>query len=139
MTSKNQVKIRITTKGENETVWATHIDNNHYRIDNSPFFAYGISWEDIVEALPDKTGFLTFRKIVKKSGNRTIRVADTENNLPNDLFKDIERLGCSLEGANHKYICINIPSKIELEKAIDYLNLNGYRWEHADPTYEEYN
>ena len=134
----SQVKIRIVTNKETETVWAIPQKKSLYKIVNTPFFAYGISWGDIIEAKPDSTGILIFNKIVKKSGNRTIRVADPKNDLPNELIEGAKKLGCSVEGANRKYICIDIPPKVEIERVINYLSSNGYQWEHADPTYEEY-
>jgi hypothetical protein len=33
-----------------ETLWATHLGADAYKLDNSPFYAYGVSWEDVVSA-----------------------------------------------------------------------------------------
>ena len=33
-----------------ETLWATHLGADNYKLDNSPFYAYGVSWEDVVSA-----------------------------------------------------------------------------------------
>ncbi len=35
---------------EVETLWATSLGDDKYQIDNSPFWAYGVSWEDVVFA-----------------------------------------------------------------------------------------
>src|SRR5437899_11916700 len=58
-----------------ETLWATSVGEDKYQIDNSPFYAYGVSWQDIVFAPFDQNeGFPTFQKVVAKSGHRTLRV-----------------------------------------------------------------
>jgi hypothetical protein len=31
-----------------ETLWATPVGDDQYKLDNSPFYAYGASWEDTV-------------------------------------------------------------------------------------------
>jgi hypothetical protein len=58
-----------------ETLWATSVGNDTYKLDNSPFYAYGVSWEDVVFApFTAEEGFPTFERVVTKSGNRTVRV-----------------------------------------------------------------
>jgi hypothetical protein len=46
-------------------------------------------------------------------------------------------MGCSYEGANPKYICIEIPSDVDLLKVGEYLTENNVQWEYATPTYNE--
>ncbi|RYE02048.1 MAG: DUF4265 domain-containing protein [Sphingobacteriales bacterium] len=33
-----------------ETLWATALGDDQYKLDSSPFYAYSVSWEDIVRA-----------------------------------------------------------------------------------------
>ena len=61
--------------GEVETPWAEKISDRLFRLDNMPFFAYGVSVDDIVEAEPtEDEGFFRFLRVHQSSGNRTIRV-----------------------------------------------------------------
>ena len=61
---------------EVETIWATHLDGDRYKLDNSPFYAYGVSWEDVVLApFSEQEGIAVFERVVVKSGNRTVRIA----------------------------------------------------------------
>ena len=46
-------------------------------------------------------------------------------------------MGCSYEGANPKYICIDIPKSVELNNICNYLSENNLQWEHVAPTYTE--
>ena len=77
-----------------------------------------------------------FRRVVEKSGFRTLRVG---LDVPaTDVFLDeIKQLGCLFEGANRRYIAIDIPPGIDLQKIADFLTENDICWEYADPTYEE--
>jgi hypothetical protein len=125
-----------------ETLWATHLGADNYRLDNLPFYAYGVSWDDVVSApFSSEEGFPTFAQVVSKSGNRTIRViveppVET-GNASDQLLQGLVALGCGYEGANRKYIAVNIPPAIDLNAVRDYLIALEASWEHADPTYDE--
>lgn len=123
-----------------ETLWATHLGADDYKLDNSPFYAYGVSWEDVVSAPFDpEEGFPTFERVVSKSGNRTVRVIfETPIETGNEsdrVLQGLVTLGCSYEGANRKYISVNVPPGVELNVVRTYLIEQKATWEHADPTY----
>jgi len=123
-----------------ETLWATHVGADNYQLDNSPFYAYGVSWEDIVSApFSPEEGHFTFERVVSKSGNRTVRVffelAIATGNESDRLLEGLVALGCSYEGATRKYVSVNVPPGIELDVVRSYLIEHNATWEHADPTY----
>jgi hypothetical protein len=125
-----------------ETLWATALGNDEYKLDNSPFYAYSVSWEDLVYAPIDQIdGRPTFARVVKKSGNRTVRVIlvpPAESGNTSDLvLQGLNDLGCSYEGANRAYVAVNVPADVELTQVRDYLVAKAVQWEYADPTYEE--
>jgi hypothetical protein len=127
---------------EVETLWATSLGDNKFKLDNSPFYAYSVSWEDIVFAPFDENEqHQTFQRVVSKSGNRTVRVIlefPFEPGNPSDLLLcGLVALGCSYEGANKILMSINIPPAVDLEDVRTYLIDEGANWEHADPTYSE--
>jgi hypothetical protein len=125
-----------------ETLWATSLGGDQYKLDNSPFYAYSVSWEDIVYAPFDPSEERpTFQRVVKKSGNRTVRVIFDppieDGNSSDTVLQGLVVLGCSYEGANRGYMSINIPPEVELQQVREYLIANQAQWEHADPTYSE--
>lgn len=125
-----------------ETLWASAMGDDHYRIDNSPFFAYSVSWQDVVYApFDDAEGFPTFRRVVTKSGNRTVRVVFEEGVQPGNrsdrVLQGLVALGCSYEGANSKFFSINVPPGVDLDAVRQYLIEEHATFEHADPTYAE--
>lgn len=125
-----------------ETLWATRVGQEQYRLDNSPFYAYGVSWQDVVFAPADEDqGLPTFVRVVSKSGHRTIRVifdppAET-GNASERLLQGLTSRGCTYEGANRSYMSIDIPPDVNLDVVRQYLVDNNATWEHADPTHDE--
>lgn len=125
-----------------ETPWATKVGEDLYRIENSPFYAYSISWLDIVRApYNEEEERPTFEKVVEKSGHRTIRIIFdppiAEGNESEKVLKGIVELGCSFEGANSSYICIDIPPEVDFNLVRNYVIENDVNFEHADPRYDE--
>lgn len=125
-----------------ETLWACDLGDDNYRLDNSPFYAYSVSWQDIVHAPYDQEErFPLFERVVEKSGNRTVRIIfDPPVEVGNDSDRVLEGLvekGCSYEGATRSYMAINIPPNVELEDIWAYLIECEADWEHVDPSYEE--
>jgi len=121
--------------GEVEALWAFDLGGGRYRLDNTPWYAYGISWQDVVEARLDQDGQLQLVKVVSKSGNRTVRIR-AEEPFTDDWLEKIVSLGASYEGANRRYIGINVPQDVNLDVITSFLVAEGVEWEHADPTYE---
>ncbi len=90
---------------DTETLWAIDLGRDRYQLDNSPFFAYSVSWLDVVYAPYDEAEqFPTFESVLEKSGNRTIRIAFDppveDGNKSDRVLRGIVELGCSYEGAN---------------------------------------
>ena len=123
------------SEGDVETLWAFDLGGNKYRLDNTPWYQYGVSFEDVIEALPEHDGMRFFMRVVEKSGFRTVRVRD-DTKVPEPLLAALSAMGCSYEGANPKFIAIDIPPKVDLDGVVRLLIESGTEWEHADPTYE---
>ncbi len=134
---KKRVKIMFNIGEECETMWAIELGNDTYMIDNSPFFVYGLSWKDVVEAFPGADGRLLFNRIIKKSGHRTIRIASEGDDINEDYLKKLKSLGCSLESANNKYVVVDIPKNVLFESVQRYISESNYTWEYADPKYSD--
>lgn len=123
-----------------ETLWATALGNDEFKLDNSPFYAYSVSWEDVVYAPVDLAeGMPTFVRVIRKSGHRTVRVIfDPPVQAGNDserVLRGLVSLGCTYEGANRGYMSIDVPPSVQLESVRRYLIDQDVQWEHADPRY----
>ena len=139
------VKVALTgPDGEVETLWAIPRGDGRYELDNLPWFSYGVSLGDVVEAAPDADGLLAFTRVVDKSGNRTVRVMLERDDATGNTTFESQRLldqlnaaGCSYEGMKHTLFAVNVPSTVALESVTTILIDSGFEWEYADPTYEE--
>jgi len=139
-----KVRLRGSRAGDVETLWAIPVDANLYRLDNSPFFAYGVSWQDVIEARPGEDQFLEYVRCVTKSGNRTVRVIfqdyQNDDQPAREILRELRNLGCSYEGMHPRMISINLPAKVDLDEVTSFLSeQSGLQWEYADPTYDEVN
>jgi hypothetical protein len=126
-----------------ETLWAYDLGENRYKLDNSPFYAYGVSWGDTVLAPHDDAeSHPTFHSVVVKSGYRTVRVMFDppvrRGNESDVTLKKLVKLGCEYERANAQYIVVSVPPSVDLAKVVEYLVERKATWEHADPTRDEY-
>lgn len=122
--------------GDVETLWAEVLGDGRYCLANTPWYAYGISWQDVVEASPDEDGQLQFTRVVSKGGNRTVRIRSS-NAFARDWLEKLVALGVSFEGADRRLIGINVPAETELDVITSFLTAEGVEWEHADPSYKE--
>ena len=125
-----------------ETPWVRPLGNNLFALENCPFYAYGVSWQDTIEAeIEDPEGFPVFKRVVEKSGNKTVRVIFDppveDGNASQERLDELVALGCSYEGANRTYIVVNIPPDVDLWPIREFLISSGLQWEHADPTYDD--
>lgn len=143
MAPDGMVKVELHgPDGEVETLWATPVAPDQYQLENSPFFAYGVSWLDIVEAHRTGDGeFPVFTRVVQPSGHRTLRLilkpgAD-EAAASQAVLERLNALGASYEGYNSRYLAIDIPPRVVLAPITEYLTDTGQQWEYVNPTYEQ--
>jgi hypothetical protein len=122
-----------------ETLWATPMGPGRYRLENSPFFAYRVSYLDVVEAWPDEGGQLEFQRVVEKSRHRTVRVIleDVESPDAKPFLDALKQRGCSYEGFQPKLLSIDVPPEVRLEDVTRFLIEQDVQWEYADPTYDD--
>ncbi|HLA95059.1 MAG TPA: DUF4265 domain-containing protein, partial [Pyrinomonadaceae bacterium] len=131
---------RVDGTADVETPWAFDLGDDIYRLDECLFFAYSVSWNDEVYAPYDaKEKFPVFRRVHKKSGNRSIRlILDPPYEPGNSTDQLLERLlnmNCSYEGATKRLFAITIPPEIELSSIVEFLVEQEVEWEHSDPRY----
>jgi Domain of unknown function (DUF4265) len=136
-----QVKVRFQDDDNVETLWAEQVGPDEYRLDNSPFWAYGVSWRDVVEARRDAEGTLAFVRVVEKSGHRTVRLIldPPADRSPESqaVLDGLVPLGATYEGMHPGYLAIDVPPEVTLERVVAYLTATGRQWEHADPRYSD--
>jgi hypothetical protein len=108
-----------------ESMWAKPLGNDEYELRNTPFYAYGLNWGDIVLAISAEDRLKPeVREVVRQSGNRTLRLY-FQNNLDRStqvrFLEDISELGLSYERATEILIALDIPSESNYEAICNHL------------------
>jgi hypothetical protein len=144
LASQGYVKVTMSDDdGFTETAWAVRLEPgiDHFRLDNSPFYAYRVSADDVVEGAFVAEGFYDFVRVVKRSGNRTVRLmfgeAKADTPYGQGVLDGVIRLGCSYEGMFNTVMSITVPPTVDLDDVAGYLISTGLTWEYADPTYDD--
>ncbi len=128
---------------EAEWVWAEPLGMSRYRLESSPFFAYGLSCGDVVRAVESAPGEPPeVLEVERKGGHRTIRVAlapQWDVGSPDvDRFLDgFLEMGCTYEGLPPKLVALSVPADVDVAAVVERLQA-PYRdglllWEWADP------
>jgi len=126
-----------------ENIWVRKLRGPRYENLTVPFFAYNLSLGDIVECRPDEDGIgLFIEKVLKKSGNRTVRVGFVgEGYLDHPegvkLRKYLRKHGLRYEIFKPALLAINVPPDFDYDALAARLNAvpkdAGMEWEDGDP------
>lgn len=126
--------------GDTEAIWAEQVEENLFRLANSPFFAYGLSWRDIVETRAIN-GSRKYVRTVEKSGHRTVRIYFEKSlfleRRARALLRALEVEGCNWDNLDGRFVAVNVPPVVDLSDVCALLDEYEVDWEHADPTYDE--
>jgi hypothetical protein len=144
LAEQGYVKVRMSDEdGFTETAWAVRVASgkDHFRLDNSPFYAYGVSYEDVIEGRLVVEGMYEFVRVVERSGNRTVRLMFGDERADSAFGKgviaELHDLGCSVENMFDITMSITVPTGVRLDEVAAYLTSTGLDWEYADPTYSD--
>lgn len=109
-----------------EWVWAESLGNNLYRLRNTPFYAYGYSFLDVVKGIQENNAIYV-HKSHKPSQHSTYRIAFYNKDIPEkDYLKYMEELlelGCTYESYNILF-AIDVPPEVDIEKVYKILSEN---------------
>jgi Domain of unknown function (DUF4265) len=95
-----------------ETIWAEKLENGYYKIDNIPFYAPNLAYNDVI-AVEDDEGVLYFDDLIESSGHSTIQIIFFKENEAKEILSKLEYIGCRWEGMkNQPYYSVDIPPNI---------------------------
>lgn len=108
-----------------ESLWAKALGDDLYQIDNVPFFAYGLNYQDIVRATADSPDLKPeVREVVTPSGHCTFRVifdGTTERDDQASLLAFLENYGASYERADGINVAIDLEPDGDYDGLFDKL------------------
>lgn len=103
-----------------ETLWATPVSGRSFQLENSPFYAFGVSYLDVVKA--KKSGpFFNFISVIKPSGHSTYRILMNEGQFEGNfltIWPQISDEGCSYEstGDRRNLFSVDVPPSADIRK-----------------------
>ena len=106
-----------------EMVWAEPVGPGRYRIDNSPFYFFGLSYRDIIEAEPDENGQLRFRQVHERGGHSTYRIMRSEDTSEtfDATWQRLHALGCTSEGGPGRLVSVDVPPSTDIYDVYELL------------------
>ena len=124
-------------------LWAEPLGSGRFRVESCPFFAYGVSRDDVVVAEPppgDESPRLD--DVIEKGGHRTLRAAldpavDVAHPRVQDLLTRLLELGCTHETLRPKLVAVDVPPAVDVLSPVSLLQPLAddgiLLWEWADP------
>jgi hypothetical protein len=111
---------------ETEIMWAERVTADTFRLNNSPFFAFDLSSQDVVRAEKTPEGW-HFREVVSRGGHSTYRVylSDDRDLRDEDIqqaWQPIAQLGATYESANGHFFAVDIPPGKDVDAIYDWLD-----------------
>lgn len=105
-----------------EHLWAIRRPDGNFQLDNTPFFAQGVSLGDVVATVPDE-GMNVFHAVVERSGHSTIRVILFDESQVESLRSALRQRGCPSELSHVPgLVAIDIPPTVTLSDIRQYLD-----------------
>lgn len=118
------VKITIPLSGDNlagatsESLWAEPQNRGEYVLKNVPFYAKGLSCDDLIEA-EQSDGNLLFKRVVQHNGHSTYRVYARQGRTAPEVSELLEKLRgmhCDVEPATDKLVGIDVLPDADVYK-----------------------
>jgi len=125
MTEGAKVKVAIGLPEDaptpDETLWAERLGEHLYRLDNTPWYARDCALDDLVWREETDGELPRFVKVIRPSGNRTVRVfvpsSENRAQVKHLVFSLCEQCGCIFEEmrATGGLIAITVPASADAE------------------------
>jgi len=149
-TSEGLIRIRVpldpapgSSGPTDDWLWAEPLGSGRFRIESCPFFAYGISRNDVIHAAQPKAEEAPrLEDVVERCGHRTLRVALDSRIELNDaavqgLLERLLEMGCTHETLRPKLIALDVPPAVDVTIVVELLQAladdSTVVWEWADP------
>ena len=98
-----------------ETLWAERVGLDEYCLENVPFYAFGVSFQDTVLA-PKENGLPVFSKVIRRGGHSTYRLVLNDSHRDDfDRYLDpLQGRGCSYEEGHKPLLAVDVPPEANI-------------------------
>lgn len=91
-----------------EGLWAEPVARDQFRLLNTPFYAKGLSVDDVVAATLAPDGY-EFDSVIERSGHSTYRLIPEDKDQVAQGLMDLQRLRCTWEEGPGGLLAIDVP------------------------------
>lgn len=102
-----------------ETLWAEKADGG-YRLLNSPWYAKGVSYLDVVEVVAVADGYLKLTRKIGTAGHSTYRLLIQDDADWVRSWEEIQSLGCTYEESldnGFRLLAVDVPPECDIHAA----------------------
>lgn len=123
--SASHVKVLFEVENEDgtidiESIWAVPTTHG-YRIDNIPFYAKGVAYDDEIIAVPGEDGMLRFIELRSPGGHSTIRLWFANKADVKPVREALRAMDCSSELDLNRLVAVDIPPTVPYARVRAYL------------------
>lgn len=108
-----------------ESMWAKPLGKDLFKLENVPFYAYGLNFHDVVRATSETNEQIPeIREIVKSSGHRTFRVffqKHVQREEQERILDSLKDSKISYERANNIYFALDLHPDGNYQSVYDKL------------------
>lgn len=107
-------------------MWAEPLGRGRYRIRNVPFYAYGISFGDVVRAAGHGADELLMERVEDRSGHSTYRIFVEEEFTPESpefgqFWQPVEQTGANYERGSDMLLAVDVPPSSNIDRVFQLL------------------
>lgn len=110
---------------QTESVWADPLGGDLYRIRNAPFYALGLSHDDVVRAsLADDV--LVAQGVDRRGGHSTYRFITIDGITDEQwapYWQPLEEIGCTYERGGARLFALDVPPETDINKVYELLDV----------------
>ena len=121
-----------------ETLWAEKTEGG-YRLLNSPWYAKGVSYLDVVEVAAAADGFLEVTRKIGTAGHSTYRLLIEGDADSVRSWDEMQSLGCTCEESlknGFRLLAVDVPPECDINAAYSLMeageNLGIWQFEEGD-------
>jgi hypothetical protein len=98
-----------------ETLWAEKVGHDAYQLQNTPFYAKGISLDDTIIAR-FQDGIPVFDKVLSAGGHSTYRIIVSKARWDDfqGYWNPIRLCGCSFEEGQNRLLAMDVPAEADI-------------------------
>ena len=109
-----------------ESIWAVDLGNDLYEIRNTPFYAYGLNFGDVVLATADSPDLKPeIRKVERRSGNQTLRLffaKDVDPVVQRPRLDSLRVHHVSYERCSDRLVALDLEPGADIDDVRDILD-----------------